>query len=304
MSSTINAKTEEAREATLEEIHDQQQEIEEMAQRAAACGDSVDQILLTDVRAKLAAIADRAKLPEATATELKALKRDAYYQGQLSAYMCPQREIADEGSLCIDELEEWSVPAAVIAKLRSTLGVKIARANEDLATARSALRTLFEEYDSWDGYTDDYESTMDKIAFWLLFSLAIALPSSLALIHWPSSFPAALLLAGLSGSLISILSKMPALEVAFASELSSYLRKRVLIRIAVGVGASIIGSALLSWGVISVAFHGTSYAEVVLSCAGIPGSCDSVKQLIFIAVPLLFGLSERALTSFESRIAI
>jgi hypothetical protein len=299
---TANHRIEKLRAGALIEIHDQRQEIEEMAQRAASCGDHVDEALLSDVRANLAAIAERATLPEITTAGLEALERDAHYQGQLSAYLCPQREIADEGSLCLDELEEWNVPKAVIAKLRTTLGDKISRANEDVAAARSALRALFEEYDSWDGYTDNYESTMDRTAFWLLVALAVALPCSLALAHWPSSFPAALILAGLSGSFISILSKMPALEVAFAGELSSYLRKRVLIRIAVGVGASIIGSALLSWGVVSIAFHGTSYAEVVLSCTAAAGSCDNVKQLVLIAVPLLFGLSERALTSFESKV--
>jgi hypothetical protein len=179
-----NNKVNKIRAATLVEIYDQQHEIDEMVQRAAACGDPVDETLLSDVRAKLAAINDRANAAELTAEELRALELDARYQGQLSAYFCPQREVADEGSLCIDELEEWSVPSAVISKLRSTLGDKISRANEDLATARSALRALFEEYDSWDGYTDDYESTMDKIALWLLIGVAVSLPCSIARACW------------------------------------------------------------------------------------------------------------------------
>ena len=293
---------EQLRTNTLVEIHNQQQEIEEMAQRASACSDRGDEQLLSQVRARLVAIEDQARSPEITAEELGALEKDACYQGQLSAYLCPEREIADEGSLCLDELEEWNVPKAVVSKLRSTLGNKIARPDGDVGAARSALRALFEEYDSWDGYTDDYETTMDRIALLLLVGLSIALPSALILVHFPSSFPAALVLAGLSGSLISILTKMPSLDVVAAGELSSYLRKRALIRIAVGVGASLIGAALLSWGVVSIAFHGTSYAEIVDACTAVPFSCSSARGLVLVAVPLLFGLSERALTRFESKV--
>jgi hypothetical protein len=94
------SRLEKARERALGTIHAQQQEIEEMAQRASACNDRVDQTLLSDARTRLAGIAEKARSPETSVVELAELERDACYQSQLSAYLCPQREIADEGSLC------------------------------------------------------------------------------------------------------------------------------------------------------------------------------------------------------------
>ena len=297
----MSRKTDKLRKATLGQIHEQKQEIEEMAQRAAACGEQVDGTLLAEVRAKLADIAQRAMSPAITATELEELDEDATYQGQFSAYLCPQREIASEGSLCLDEFEEWNVPKAVITRLRTRLGTKISEAEKDPAAARSALRALFEEYDSWADYTSDYEHTMQRIALVLLAGILITLPAAILLATRSLFFPASILLAGLSGSFISILSRMPAIEVAYAGELTSYVR-RVLVRVAVGVGAALIGSALLSWGLLPIAIHGVAYTDVVLTCTQSQVSCNGVQLLIFLGIPVMFGFSERALASLESKI--
>lgn len=297
----MKRKIEKRRKATLQKIHFEQQEIEEMAQRAVACREKVDEALLSDIRAKLADIALRAVSPEITATQLEELEGDAAYQGQLSAYLCPQREIATEGSLCLDEFGEWNVPKAVITRLRATLLAKILQADKNVDVARSALRALFEEYESWDRYTSDYEDTMERTALWLLAGILIALPAAILLMKWPLWYPAPILLAGLSGSFISILSRMPVIEVAYAGELVSYVR-RVAVRVAAGVGAALIGSALLSWGLLPVAIHGISYTDVMIACTHTTGSCGGAQLLIFLAVPLLFGFSERALARFESKI--
>lgn len=297
----MSRKIEKLRKATLGQIHEQQQEIEEMAQRAAACGEQVDETLLAKVRSKLAEISQRAMSPAITVMELEELDQDAAYQGQFSAYLCPQREIANEGSLCLDEFEEWNVPKVVIARLRTLLGTKILEAEKDPAGARSALRALFEEYDSWDDYTSDYERTMERIALALLVGIVMTLPAAILLATRSLFFPASILLAGLAGSFMSILSRMPAIEVGYAGELISYLR-RVVVRIAVGIGAALIGSALLAWGVLPVAIHGISYTDVVFACTRSPASCNGVQLLVFLGIPVMFGFSERALASFESKI--
>jgi hypothetical protein len=46
---TANHRIEKLRASALIEIHDQRQEIEEMAQRAAGCGEQVDEALLSDI---------------------------------------------------------------------------------------------------------------------------------------------------------------------------------------------------------------------------------------------------------------
>lgn len=51
-----------------------------------------------------------------------------------------REEIQDEGSLAIDEMEEWNVPMAAIAKLRGSLGRKLEKADTDVEAARGALR--------------------------------------------------------------------------------------------------------------------------------------------------------------------
>lgn len=272
-----------------------------MVQRAAACGEQVDETLVSDIRSKLEDLGQRAVSPAITAMELEDLQQDAAYQSQLSAYLCPQREIADEGSLCLDEFEEWNVPKIVIARLRARLGTKISEAEKDLPAARSALRALFEEYDSWSDYTSGYERTMERIAVWLLVGIAITLPGAFLLARWSLFFPTSILLAGLSGSFVSILSRMPAIEVGYAAELGSYVR-RVVMRIATGLGAALIGSALLSWGVLPIAIHGIAYTDVVFTCTSSPASCNGVQLLIFLGIPMMFGFSERALASFESKI--
>jgi hypothetical protein len=288
------------REALLE-IHGYRQQVDGMVQRANACHESPDEAILTDLRAHLSAIEERAASKDVTAKELEELEQDAQFQSQLSAYICPRREVVYEGSLYLDQMEEWNLPKGVVAKLRATLGKKIGLADEDIESARSALRALFDEYDSWSDYTDDYEKTMSRYALWLVSGTVLALPAAIIAVHFAVMVPVAMLVAGLAGSFVSVLARMPALNVVLSGELASYLRKQVLIRVAVGVGASLVGCALLGWGVLSVSIQGQSFPEIFNLCTSTVG-CSSLRVLILVAVPFLFGFSERGLTKLETRV--
>lgn len=199
----------------------------------------------------------------------------------------------------IDVIEGWGIPKTAIKRLRDLLIKKLDKA--DPATARSALRSLFEERDSWADYSDDYEDTMEGYTRWL-FGATIALSVSAILafhfIVWFSPLlHLGLLCAGAAGSCVSVMAKMPALDVSLSGELDAYGR-RILSRLGVGVVASLIGTASLAWLPISV--QNQTFADALSACAttGAPGN----KILIVLGVTMLLGFSERTLTSFEQRV--
>ena len=98
------------------------------------------------------------------------------------------------------------------------------------------------------------------------------------------------------------MTKAPILEVMLTREQSSY-RRRVLSRVGSGVAASLIGSAMLGWGVLPLTIDGTSFAGIVRACTSASaGPCSNLNWLIFLSVPMLFGFSERLLTNLERRV--
>ena len=292
---------EDRRTEVLSAIRGEESNIETMAQRPRRAEDILDTALLAEVRQRLAEIKQRAE-HATTIDNLDDLVDDAEAQGQLRAYICPIGEIRNEGNLAVDVMEEWSLPKAVIAKLRASLGQELEKADTDPETARSALRELFEEYDSWATYTDDYEDTMQRFANWLFAASVVCPLLALLAFHWRFTTLAGLLLAGAAGSCVSVMAKMPTLDVSLSGELDAYGR-RVLTRIATGVSASLIGCALLAWGLLPISIQNQTFADALSACTGSPAnSCTGLKTLILLGVPMLFGFSERALTSFETRV--
>src|SRR5580692_2379700 len=85
------------RSETLLDIRKQRHGFEEMLQRAEVAGETVDGAFISKVRERFAAIEEQASRKEVTGDELDSLYTEAEYQGQLEAYICPRREIADEG---------------------------------------------------------------------------------------------------------------------------------------------------------------------------------------------------------------
>src|SRR5262249_26185720 len=89
------------------------------------------------------------------------------------AYICPVAEIEREATLVIDLIEEWGVPKTVIQKLFKLhvepLKKQVETKPQD---AQAALRSLFQEKDSWAEYAEDYEDQMKLYTRWL-FPFAI-----------------------------------------------------------------------------------------------------------------------------------
>jgi len=292
----------------LSEIAGERLDVELMAQRPRRGNDIIDTALLEEVLECIREIEVSAQ-QAAHIEDLDNLTGDAELQSQFRAYLCPVGEIQDEGELVIDLIEEWAVPKTAIKNLRDLLGKKLAKADinpETAETARSALRALFYEQDSWADYTDEYEDQM-KVYARCLSATAIILPF-LAVIAFHCAFRFSpllvlgLLLAGAAGSCVSVLAKMPAMDVALSAELDAYER-RIFSRIAVGVGASLIGCAMLGWGLFPISIQNQTFADSLSAClAARPTSAAGIKTLILLGVPMLLGFSERALTSFEQRV--
>jgi hypothetical protein len=91
-----------------------------------------------------------------------------------------------------------------------------------------------------------------------------------------------------------------AIEVGLSGEVESYER-RILSRFGGGIIASLIGSGLLGWGLLSISTQGKTFADVLNGCCTLR-SCTGLQTLLLLALPMLFGFSERASTEFELKV--
>jgi hypothetical protein len=298
-------KLEKRRVEALSFIEGERLAVELMVQRPRGANDTLNNAILDATRTRLAEIKEKAEKAVRT-DDLNDLMDDAEKQGQFRGYLCPREEIFAEGCLAIALMEEWSVPKAVVTSLRNLVDKPLKGEKENPEAARSALRTIFEESDSWRDYTSDYEDEMTRFTKWLFWLTAGLLLLAIFSFHFPLTLSLGLLLAGTAGSCVSVMAKMPVLEVSLSGELDSY-KRRILSRIGIGIVASLIGCGLLGWGLISISIQGQTFGAVLEACSipcttSLPTSCTALRILILLAVPALFGFSERALTWFEQRV--
>ncbi len=298
-------KLEKRRIKALSSITGERLSIELMAQRPRPNDDIPDDALLETVLKELREIQDKAERA-AYKNDLNDLIGDAELQGLFAAYFCPASEIQIEGNLLIDQIEGWGIPKAAIKKLRDSLTEKLAAS--DPPDARSALYALFAERDSWEDYIDEYEKRMQRYTrrlFGAIIALSVLAVVALKFAFWFSPLLLfGLLLGGAAGSCVSVISKMPALDVSLAGELDAYAR-RILSRVGTGLVASLIGCASLAW--IPVSIQNKTFAGAVNACTTDPCTtstvaCRGVELLTLLGLPMLLGFSERTLTSFEQQI--
>jgi hypothetical protein len=299
-------KLEKRRVEALSSITGERLAVEQMAQRPRRDDDPLDHTLLEKVLTNLTEIEGSAR-KATNIDDLDDLIDDAEMQGQFRAYLCPREDIWAEGCLAFALIEEWGVPKAITTNLHKLVDqpLKNAKDNDD-AAARGALRTILGESDEWRDYTTGYEDTMNRFTRWLFGSTIALILLTIVALHFPVTVMFGLLLSGTAGSCISVMTKMPVLEVSLSKELDSYER-RILSRIGVGVIASLIGCGLLGWGFISFSIHDQTFADVLNACStscstGLSSSCTALRTLVLMAVSMLFGFSERALASLEQRV--
>ena len=298
-------KLEQHRIEVLSSIAGEKQRIELMALRPRAAEDTLNTDLLKTVLERFAVLEVKAKAVN-LADELEDLEDDAELQGLFAAYFCPANEISEEGNIAIDDIELWGVPKTAPQKLRDRLSQKLKIANANPHDGRGILYSIYAEADSWSDFIDDYEDTMSPYIFWLFWISVGTLLLAVVALYFASKIPflvfIAVLLAGATGSCISVMSKTPPLDASLAGELNAY-RRRVLARVGVGLIASLIGCGLLGWGIVPLSIQNQTFSDA-LNAFSMPSSNGTtiVKTLIVLAVPILLGFSERALTSFENRI--
>ena len=106
-------------------------------------------------------------------------------------------------------------------------------------------------------------------------------------------------MAGVSGAAISVLLKIP--QVILYREVWA-LVARFISRIATGAIVSVVGLSLLSSKIINLVFElgdkKITIAEIV--CCPNDANCPALGQIILIGIGVLFGFSERLLSSLES----
>jgi hypothetical protein len=161
------------------------------------------------------------------------------------------------------------------------------------------------EENSWRNYTNGYEDTMggytNRLAGATLVLLLLAIVGlRYRLFAVPLIFLGILLCCGAAGSCVSVMLKLPLLDVSLSGELDAYGR-RILSRAATGTVASLVGCALFA--VLMVSVQNLAFADVVSVCTSQDtGQCTIVRQLVLLAVPILLGFSERTLTSVERKV--
>jgi hypothetical protein len=290
------------RQRVLDNISYERWQFDLMAQRAQAAGEQPNAEMIGAAMTRFSEFEQQARNAK-NIDEFDDLIEKAEEQGTVRAYICPINEVLNEGSLAIDVMVEWAIPKTIIDGLRNTLGNQLN--NPD--TARGALRAIYMENLSWANYTDDYEDSMGKYTLWLVGATSLLLIAVSVLFHFrlkwfPVLFLLTLLFSGAAGSCVSVMRKMPLFDVSLSSELDAYGR-RIWNRVATGTVASLVGYALLGWGVLPISLQGQTFSDVMTACsAQDSSSCTVTKTLIVVAVGILFGFSERTLTSMEQKV--
>jgi hypothetical protein len=238
----------------------------------------------------------------------------------LRAYLCPDEDIPIAGEIALSTMRSWSVPNEALTELERAV-TPVLTDKTETAAARGALFHLLGEQLAWSNYLDDYNTEMEWITWGLAGAIVLTLGAALySITH--AYLIVGLFLAGLCGALVSVISKVP--TVIVSGDNAPYLR-RVLRRTCTGLAASVIGVGLLVSGIVTIGLKDTDISRIIEACAETNQSpvdakstvgpetknsatdltsstCRQSHVLILMALVMLFGFSERALTSFEDRL--
>jgi hypothetical protein len=288
MKSSLDAE----RRKVLNEVDDAKATVENAIRLSVALGEPLNESLqeyVSNIVAQLDNLRAQAADPKATEDELDAISDRVKELVRARAYIMPSVEIKPETDMMVDDLRSLGLPADVLAyqkKLADQVTTGAAPPN------RAAFKELLEDYDYWDDYTDWYFARVRKLAFGLCGFSAVCTLAAILLCWYDLRFPC-FLFAGIAGTGVSILLKMPSMSVY--GEAAS-LGFRIAGRYAAGTAGTLAGYGLLVLGAIHVS-AGDLSGNVLDPCG--PLDCWQKTAAIVIAIGLLLGFSERALASFE-----
>lgn len=171
-------------------------------------------------------------------------------------YVIPRQELLIEAHEAIADMRSWAVPAKTISQLTVEVVPLI---EDEEATARGALRSLFETYDYWETYTSNHERAMRFYVWVMLGVMLLSLSGGVIMLHMAHVY-SGIFCAGVAGGLLSIMSRMP--KVMGVGDNYAY-QLRILSRLGVGAVASFMGMGLLAADIITVKVQQTPIADIL-----------------------------------------
>lgn len=234
-----------------------------------------------------------------TESEWESIEDEAENLYRLRAYICPLSEIALQGATVLSNMEQWTIPPTALETLKKEVGEQLK--SSDLEKARAALHTLFKEYDEWSEYQDTYNKEMRRLTWRLTGGIVCSLFASLYFLL-NGRIELGIAFAGITGTCLSVISKIPAVIVSGDSD--PYHRSAVR-RLATGFAASMVGVGFLLSGIAPISLpDGGTFQQIIAALSGSVEKSPPKIVLVFeiIAIVTLLGISERALTSFEEKL--
>ena len=238
----------------LAEIEECRALYEDMVRRVVALG-APEPAGVPGVRQRFGELTGEAK----TAASEEDLDQQAIEAGALSnlrAYFCPESEIVTEAKTCLLQLVDWGVPNKSLDALKeATAGALAAKYTggkldaAEAAATRGALHAMYEEYDVWNDYVDEYN---ENTSFWakaLLSGIGICALVALFMLFGWSPRVLSLVVAAAAGAMASVIARLPG--VTSSGEWEVNLRGYQT-RIGTGIVGSLVGIGLLGSGLISI----------------------------------------------------
>lgn len=230
----------------------------------------------------------------------RALVQRAGELATLRAYVAIPPGIEIQGNGAISEMVEWAVPSTAIERLKE---YAINLRSNDLAVSRMTLWSLYKEKDEWSDYVDWYYHFMSRLGAGLLIGTVGVLVTALFAFREQQPL-AAMVFGGMSGALLSVLMRLPSL--VGHGDFWSFLY-RILIRVGTGTTASVMGLGFFASGLITLSLtvsasdgKSQTIAQLITACED--AKCPIPATLILLALAMLLGFTERALTLFEEKV--
>jgi hypothetical protein len=232
--------------------------------------------------------------------ELDRLVEEAQALAQARAYFCPEKEILTEAKAHFFNLLDWGVPSKSVDSLKEATSENLN--GQDVAAARGALHAIYEEYDAWDKYLDEYNANTSFWASVFLGGIACCAFAALLMMFGWSFRILALVLAAMVGAGASVIARLPGVTTSGDWEVNL---RGYQARIGTGIVGSLVGIGLLGSGLISISLPAEmgSADQLLNACLDSTAQgCTRGRGLFVLAVTMLLGFSERVLTSLESRV--
>jgi len=244
--------------------------------------------LVADVLAQFEAL--RSQLATATADQREAIEERAMALERLWAYVMPPAAVVAEARMIYRELRDLSPLGQVLGDIKAKVD-ELEKTKDDAAKFnRAVFEDLLDDGQYWNKYIDWYVDWRRQITIVLAVITVVAFLGSGALL-WLEQIVLGFVVAGIAGTGVSILGRLPQLTVYGEVAL---LGSRVLARYVAGLVGTVVVYGFLVSGILTI-----SAGQITTRLEGTSGGGDWPSLAVIMAIGILSGFSERSLTSFE-----